>query len=73
MITKPKNAMCKRNHEKIEIAVRSPILKALRDRHYQGGVMTLLSDEQIVALAEYVTVVVMKNERIRIILKRSKQ
>lgn len=68
-----KNAAGKKNHHRIRIALRSPILAAFRDRHYEGGVLSILADEDLVKLSEVATTAVMITENISICLKRSKQ
>jgi len=73
MKAKPKNAMSKRNHRKICFSIQQPILRMLREKHYSGGIIGLLSDEHIVNIAKCVTDSVMKNEDIGICLKRSKR
>jgi len=73
MKAKTKNAAGKRNHFKIRLAIRSPILRELRDKQYAGGFLSLLSDPQLVDLSELITKVVMQNEDITICLKRGKR
>ena len=69
----PKNASEKRNHIKIWYEIQQPILRALREKHYEGGVMSMLDDQQIVRISEWATMSVVKNEAIKISLKRKKR
>lgn len=62
----------KKNMVHIRNAVRNPMLRKLREVHYAGGCLSLLNDSQLVDLAAVMTKTVMKNEDIRIILKRRK-
>lgn len=73
MKARPKNALGKRNYRKISYAIQQPMLRMLRDRHYSGGIIGLLSDEHLVNISKWVTKTVMKNEDIRICLKRSER
>jgi hypothetical protein len=73
MKTKPKNAAGKRNHHKIWFVIQQSILKELRDKQFAGCVLSLLSDSQIVAVAEMITKVVMRNEDITVCLKWRKR
>ena len=72
MKPKPRNASQKRNHLAIRYAVRQPILVALVEKHYAGGVLSLLNDLQLAELADVVSTAVMRNEQIQITVKRSK-
>jgi hypothetical protein len=73
MKMKPKNAAGKRNHGKIYFVIQQPLLKKLREKQSTGCVLSLLSDPQLVAIAEIMTKVVMRNEDITICLKRKKR
>ena len=69
---KPKSASQKRNHVAIRYELRQPILKALVEKHYQGGVLSLLSDAELADVADAMTTAMMHNEAVSISRKRSK-
>ena len=70
--SKPKSASEKRNHGKIFYDIKSPILRALHERYYAGGVLSMLDANQLNELAVLATKAVMMNESVRISKKRIK-
>ena len=69
---KPKNAAEKRNYEAIRFRLRQTVLAALRQKHFEGSVLSVLSDEDIVRLADVVASALLHQELLTLSVKRSK-
>lgn len=70
---KHKNSLEKKNWRKTFSAIHQPILRMIHDAHNAGGYMSNLDDVAMNNLASAMTKNVMKNEKIDICLKRTKQ
>ncbi len=72
MSTRPKNAAEKRNHEQIRFRLRQCVLASLRQKHFEGSVLSILSDQDIVHLADILASAFLHDESFTISVKRSK-